>query len=298
MKIAQFSINETHAIGVDCAGTWINYTDALIAYAWLVTKQPARRFSTIGHLIAAQRCDGAEIAAVVKFVKAHSLMRHLSVPASAVMMAPIASPAKIIALGLNYRLHAKEGHFDVPTEPILFMKAGSSVIGPGDAIRIPRDRGRIDHEVELAVIIGRTASRVKKKDAYKYIAGYSIINDVTAREVQTKDIANKHPWFRSKSFDTFTPFGPWIVTPDSIAPPVHLAIECRVNGTIRQKSNTKQLVFDIPTLIEFITRDITLEPCDVISTGTPHGIDEIKHGDVVTCRIAGIGELTNPVRRK
>ena len=285
-------------IGVDCAGKWINYTDALIAYQWLVTKKPAMRFCTISQLINAQRFDAKEISAVVAFAKDHTLLKHLAVPASAVMKAPIGCPPKIVALGLNYRLHAKEGNFDVPTEPILFMKAGSSVIGPGEAILLPRDKGRIDHEVELAVVIGRRASNIKKKDAHKYIAGYSIINDVTARELQTKDLEKNHPWFRSKSFDTFTPLGPWIVTSDEIPAPVRLGIECKVNGKSRQKSNTEHLVFDIPTLIEFISKDIVLEPCDVISTGTPHGIQEIKDGDIVSCRIERIGELKNPVRRK
>jgi 2-keto-4-pentenoate hydratase/2-oxohepta-3-ene-1,7-dioic acid hydratase in catechol pathway len=298
MKIAQFSVSGTSVIGVDCAGKWINYTDALVAYQWLVTKKPAMRFCTITQLITAQRFDAKEIADVAAFVVDHTLLKHLALPPSAVLKAPIACPPKIVALGLNYRLHAKEGNFDVPTEPILFMKAGSSVVGAGEAIRLPRGKGRIDHEVELAVVIGRRASNVKKKDAYKYIAGYSIMNDVTARELQTKDLEKKHPWFRSKSFDTFTPFGPCIVTADEIAPPVHLDIECRVNGKSRQKSNTKHLVFDIPTLIEFISKDIVLEPCDVISTGTPHGIQEIKDGDVVTCRIDRIGELKNPVQAK
>jgi len=298
MKVAQFNFNGISVVGVECVGKWINYTDALIAYEWLITKKPAIRFCTITQLITAQRFDGKEIAAVAKFVTDHKLLKQLALPTGTVMTAPIACPPKILALGLNYRLHAKEGNFAVPSEPIVFSKSGSSVAGPGEPILLPRDKGRIDHEVELAVVIGRRASNVKKKDAYKYIAGYSIINDVTARELQTKDLEKQHPWFRSKSYDTFTPFGPWIVTADEIKPPVHLAIECRVNGKIRQKSNTKHLVFDIPTLIEFITRDMVLDPCDVISTGTPHGIQEIRDGDVVTCRIEKIGELKNPVKLK
>lgn len=298
MNIAQFELEGKPVVGVEQAGKWINYTDMLVAYEWLTQKNAPVRFCTITQLIAAQRFDGREIAAVVKFAKDHALQKYFLVPKAAQMKAPIACPPKIIALGLNYVLHAKEGNFEVPKEPIIFMKAGSSVIGPDEPIRIPRGQGRIDHEVELAVVIGRKASNVKKRDAHKYVAGYTIINDVTARTMQNTDLEKRHPWFRSKSYDTFTPLGPWIVTADEIPQPVHLNIECRVNGKVRQKSNTKRLVFDIPTLIEYISKDIVLNPCDVISTGTPHGIDEIKSGDVVTCRIDRIGELKNPVRAR
>ncbi|HLP14769.1 MAG TPA: fumarylacetoacetate hydrolase family protein, partial [Bacteroidota bacterium] len=238
MKIAQFEIDGKPMIGVEHAGKWINYTDALIAYEWLTKKNAPVRFCTISQLIVGQRFDAKEIRDVVSFAVDHTLAQYLTIQRNAAMKAPISCPPKIIALGLNYVLHAKEGNFDVPKEPILFMKAGSSVIGPGETILIPRGKGRIDHEVELAVVIGRRASNVKKKDAFKCIAGYSIINDVTARAQQTSDLEKKHPWFRSKSYDTFTPFGPWIVTADEIAQPVHLKIECRVNGRIRQRSNT------------------------------------------------------------
>jgi 2-keto-4-pentenoate hydratase/2-oxohepta-3-ene-1,7-dioic acid hydratase in catechol pathway len=154
----------------------------------------------------------------------------------------------------------------------------------------------MDHEVELAVIIGRRATAVKKKEALSYVAGYTILNDVTARELQTSDLEKKHPWFRSKSYDTFTPLGPWIVTADEIGAPIELRLECSVNGKVRQKSNTRNMVFDVLTQIEFISRLITLEPGDIISTGTPHGIGPIEDGDEVVCRIQNIGELRNPVR--
>jgi 2-keto-4-pentenoate hydratase/2-oxohepta-3-ene-1,7-dioic acid hydratase in catechol pathway len=205
-------------------------------------------------------------------------------------------PRKIVALGLNYVLHVKEGSFDLPKEPILFVKVGSSVVGPGEAVRIPRNLGRMDHEVELAVVIGKRATEVAKKDAYDYVAGYTIINDVSARSLQTKDLEKRHPWFRTKSFDTFTPMGPWMVTADEIRPPVRLNLECRVNGSLRQKANTRDLLFDIPSVIAFITRYITLDPGDVISTGTPAGIGPIRGGDSMTCTIQKIGKLTNPVR--
>jgi 2-keto-4-pentenoate hydratase/2-oxohepta-3-ene-1,7-dioic acid hydratase in catechol pathway len=235
---------------------------------------------------------------ILDFVVKGDLLKHLRLGKDAVMKAPILRPGKIVALGLNYVLHAKEGSFEVPKEPLIFVKAGSSVIGPNETVRIPRGMGRMDHEVELAAVIGKTATRVKKRSAYACIAGYTICNDVTARTVQTNDIQNRHPWFRSKSFDTFTPLGPWMLTADEIRPPVRLPLECRVNGRVRQKANTKDLVFDIPTIIEFVTKHITLEPGDIVSTGTPGGIGPIKHGDTMVCRIKNLGELRNPVRSR
>jgi 2-keto-4-pentenoate hydratase/2-oxohepta-3-ene-1,7-dioic acid hydratase in catechol pathway len=154
----------------------------------------------------------------------------------------------------------------------------------------------MDHEVELAVVIGRKAVSVQEKHAWNHVAGFTICNDISARDLQTADLEKKHPWFRSKSFDTFTPLGPWIVTRDEFRPPVHLDLECRVNGRIRQKANTRDLVFGIATIIAWISRYITLEPGDIISTGTPEGIGPITDGDVMVCRIKGIGELRNAVR--
>lgn len=298
MKLAQFETKHGQFIGIQVGRRWVDYTKAEATYALIkygVTTEPA---NTILQLISDGGFDVREARAVVQFVRDQRLEKALVVPKNAVLKAPIQRPPKIVALGLNYVLHAKEGNFEVPKEPIIFMKAGSSVIGPEEPVRIPWGLGRMDHEVELAVVIGKKATGVKKKDAHKYIFGYCIANDVTARDLQTKDLEGRHPWFRSKSFDTFTPLGPWIVTADEIQPPVELDLECRVNGKHRQKSNTKKFVFDIPTQIEFITKYITLEPGDIISTGTPDGIGSIKHGDRIVCRIEKIGELRNPVRNR
>ena len=296
MKVAQFETEQESYIGIELNGRWVNYSKAEAAYHLLERGIAIARPSTIAGLLADGHFDIAVIKKALNFVKKNRLERHLLIGNTAVMKAPIQRPPKIVALGLNYVLHAKEGNFQVPTEPIIFVKVGSSVVGPGETVRIPRGLGRMDHEVELAVVIGKRATKVKKKDACNYIAGYCICNDVSARDLQTKDLEKRHPWFRSKSFDTFTPLGPWIVTADELPPPIHLDLECRVNGKLRQKANTRDLVFDIPTIIEFITKYITLEPGDVISTGTPGGIGPITHGDTMACRIDRIGELKNPVR--
>jgi len=296
MKIAQFEDEQGFCIGVEAKGEWINYTDAEAAYTSIVHKVVVEPTTTILRLLEDGRFDPIEFKTVLQFLRNHRLVDQYRIGKDAILRAPVLRPPKIIALGLNYALHAKEGSLSVPQEPIIFAKAGSSVIGPNETISLPRGLGRMDHEVELAVVIGRRATGVRKNDAFHHVAGYTIANDITARDVQSKDIADKHPWFRSKSFDTFTPLGPWIVTSDEIGSPVHVTLECRVNGKLRQKANTRQMVFDIPAQIEFISRYITLEPGDIISTGTPQGIGPIKHGDAVICRISRIGELKNPVR--
>jgi len=296
MKVAQFESTDGFCVGVWHKGAWVNYTKAEAFFALRVSHVAVERSPTVGFLIDAGGFDPQRMKEVLAFVDQTQLGSLLRISKKAMFRAPLMKPAKIVAVGLNYVLHAKEGSFDVPKEPIIFVKVGSSVIGPGESIRIPRGMGRMDHEVELAAVIGRKAVEVKEKDAYKFVAGYTIINDVSARDIQTKDLEKRYPWFRSKSFDTFTPMGPWLVTPEEIKVPVHLGLECRVNGRIRQKANTRDLVFDLPHLIEFITRYITLDAGDVISTGTPAGIGPIRDGDEVVCKIEKIGELKNPVR--
>jgi len=298
MKVAQFECEGGSCVAVELEGKWVNYSKALASYHLLEHDLVLGQPESIVEMLQRGIWGTDDMKAIVAHVKKNRLQKYFSLPNEAVLKAPIARPPKIVALGLNYVLHAKEGNFEVPKEPIIFVKVGSSVIGPNETIRIPRGLGRMDHEVELAVVIGKTATGVRKKDANKYIAGYTICNDVSARDLQTKDISAKHPWFRSKSFDTFSPLGPWIITPDEFRPPVHVNVECRVNGVVRQKANTRDLVFDIPTTIEFITKYITLEPGDIISTGTPEGIGPIKHGDTVVCRVQKIGELKNPVRHR
>ena len=293
MKVAQFERDGQEWIGVQVDGRWINYTNAEAAYVLVEHGASIEPATNLGSLIEEEGFETELFAKVVRFVKTHRLQRKFQ--QDGILKAPLRRPRKIVALGLNYALHAKEGNFKVPKEPIIFAKAGSSVIGPEEMIRLPRGFGRMDHEVELAVVIGKRASGVRRRDAAKYIAGYTIANDVSARDQQTGDLEKKHPWFRSKSYDTFTPLGPWLVTADEIKQPVRLNVECRVNGRRRQYANTREMVFDIPTQIEFISRYITLEPGDIISTGTPEGIGPIKGGDTVVCRIQGIGELRNRV---
>ncbi len=208
---------------------------------------------------------------------------------------PLLKPGKIICLGLNYRSHADEGKWQIPDEPIYFEKSSSCVIPNKSPICIPENAGRVDPEVELALIIGKTCRKVSEHDATSCIAGYTILNDVTARSIQKADQEKKYPWFRSKSMDTFCPIGPWIVTSDEISPEEELRIELRINEKTKQSSKTGLMLFKISNIITAISRYLTLYPGDIISTGTPEGISPIKPGDIVECEIEKIGILSNPV---
>lgn len=203
------------------------------------------------------------------------------------LLAPC-QPSKVIGIGLNYRDHAEEIGLELPEEPMLFLMPDTAVIGPGQTIRLPEMSERVDYEGELAVVIGRTACRIRKEEAADYILGYSCFNDVTARDLQVRDIQ----FTRSKGFDTFAPVGPWIVTE---LDPTALDIETYVNGTRRQRSNTRQLLFDPFYLVYFISWVMTLNPGDVIASGTPAGIGPLEAGDQVEIRIQGIGSLVNEV---
>jgi 2-keto-4-pentenoate hydratase/2-oxohepta-3-ene-1,7-dioic acid hydratase in catechol pathway len=197
-------------------------------------------------------------------------------------------PSKLVCVGLNYKDHASEMKKPLPAEPMLFLKPATAILNPGDAIRIPPGVGRVDHEAELAVVIGRRAHRVTRANAWDHILGITCLNDVTARDVQNKEIQ----YTRAKGFDTFAPFGPCIAVGADDAP--H-RVEGWVNGERRQGSTTGQLIFPIDFLVEYITFVMTLEPGDIISTGTPSGVGPLVAGDVVTVKIEGVGELENPV---
>jgi len=206
------------------------------------------------------------------------------------LLAPV-RPTKIVALGKNYRAHAAEMGSDVPLEPLIFLKPPSAVIGPKEPILLPEISERVDYEGELAVVIGRRARHVSREEALNYVLGYTCANDVTARDLQRRD----EQWTRAKGFDTFCPLGPWIVTD---VDPGQLTVETRVNGEVRQRGNTRDLVFDVPDLIAHISQIMTLEPGDVIMTGTPAGVGPLHPGDVVEVEIEGIGVLRNPVQRE
>jgi 2-keto-4-pentenoate hydratase/2-oxohepta-3-ene-1,7-dioic acid hydratase in catechol pathway len=212
--------------------------------------------------------------------------------------APVPRPGKIVCVGLNYRDHAEEIRLAIPTTPVIFSKFSSCVIAPGEPVVIPPTSEKVDYEAELAIVIGRRATRVTAGRAYHHVLGYTTMNDVTARDFQQSD----GQWQRSKSCDTFAPMGQAIVTTDEIPDPHALRITMTLNGAVMQDSHTSQMIFRVPELIEFITSSITLEPGDVIATGTPAGVGVgrkppvfLKPGDRMEVDIERIGALGNPI---
>ena len=213
---------------------------------------------------------------------------------------PFARPSKIVCVGLNYRDHAEESGMELPSRPLLFAKWPNSLIGPGEPIVLPEQATDVDYEAELGVVIGKRAQSVSVADALDYVAGYCCANEVSARDIQFAD----GQWTRGKSFDTFGPVGP-IVPADQVPDPQALGIRCLLNGEAVQDSSTAQMVFTVAEVIAFISDGITLEPGDLILTGTPAGVGlgrkppvYLADGDVVTIEIESVGTLTNPVERK
>jgi 2-keto-4-pentenoate hydratase/2-oxohepta-3-ene-1,7-dioic acid hydratase in catechol pathway len=195
-----------------------------------------------------------------------------------------ATPSKIVCVGRNYTAHAKELGHAVPSEPLLFLKPPSALLGPGGTVRLPPDSERVEHEAELAVVVGQRARNVRREDALRHVYGYTASCDVTARDLQRKDVQ----FTRAKGFDTFCPLGPWIETEID---PGDVLVTCRVNGAVRQQASTREMLFDVPTVVAYVSRIMTLEPGDVILTGTPEGVGPLVSNDALEVEIAGIGIL-------
>jgi 2-keto-4-pentenoate hydratase/2-oxohepta-3-ene-1,7-dioic acid hydratase in catechol pathway len=214
-------------------------------------------------------------------------------------LAPVTTPGKIICIGLNYRDHAAETQMQLPAEPVFFSKFNTAIIGPGQAISIPSVTRQVDYEAELAIIIGKRGKAVPVEQAGDLIAGYTVFNDVSARDLQFRDGGQ---WIKGKSLDTFAPIGPYLVTTDEVPDPDNLTIRLWVNGQLLQDSNTGQMIFSLPMLVSYLSQLVTLEPGDLIATGTPPGVGYtrkppvfLKDGDQVTIAIEGVGRLSNPV---
>ncbi|MGI6605247.1 MAG: fumarylacetoacetate hydrolase family protein [Firmicutes bacterium] len=215
------------------------------------------------------------------------------------LLAPILRPDKVICIGLNYRDHAEEANMPLPKEPVIFGKYSNAVIGPEESILLPTGLSdKVDYEAELAVVIGRRATWVREDKALDYVAGYMNFNDVSARDLQMRD----GQWMKGKCLDTFAPIGPWLVTKDEVGNPEDLKVELRLNGETMQSSNTKNLIFGIAQLVSFLSRLMTLEPGDIIATGTPAGVGfarkppvYLRPGDTVEVEIQGLGILRNGV---
>jgi 2-keto-4-pentenoate hydratase/2-oxohepta-3-ene-1,7-dioic acid hydratase in catechol pathway len=232
--------------------------------------------------------DGGKIHAVASLFD-HRKTGAVVLLSDVTLLAPC-EPTKIICGGLNYTDHAAEMKMPLPHEPIIFLKPQTAVLAPGETIKYPRTSHQVDYEAELAVVIGKTAKDIKPEDAGGYILGYTCFNDVTARDLQKKD----GQWTRAKSFDTFAPFGPWIET--ELNPDDQL-VEAYLNGEKMQSSSTENMHFSVFEIVAFISTVMTLNPGDIIATGTPPGIGPMQPGDIIEIKISGIGTLTNRIER-
>ena len=243
-----------------------------------------------------------EIDDLIDEISDEEMMRITVNEKDAVLRAPILSPPKIVCLGLNYRDHAEEAGAKIPEEPIIFMKPRTSIVGPEEPVIKPRFVRELDYEVELAVIIGRKGKGISVSEAADYIFGYTVFNDISARDIQFKD----GQWTRGKSFDTFAPIGPCITTTTQIGDPDDLRLRTRVNGETRQDSSTSRMIFNVYEIIYHLSRVMTLEPCDIIATGTPGGVAVfmkpkpkfLQPGDTVEVEIEKIGILRNPITER
>jgi len=239
------------------------------------------------------------LSGVVDYLHGDRQLTRLFIPVEqARLRAPIPRPGKIICVGRNYAEHARERGAELPAQPIFFLKSNNTMCGPGEAIVLPPNSSQVDYEAEFAVVIGQGGKRIPEEKAYEHIAGYTILNDVSARDMQAQD----KQWFRGKSCDTFAPTGPWIVTRDEIPDPHNLRISLTLNGQTMQDSNTSYMIFKVPYLVSYLSQSLTLEPGDLISTGTPEGVGAhrappvfLQPGDTVSITVERIGTLTNPI---
>ncbi|MEW5978474.1 MAG: fumarylacetoacetate hydrolase family protein [Acidobacteriota bacterium] len=276
-------------------GDYFDLTRALQIYDLTTQHGSVSAMLSVQDLLERDRFDVGLFESVCHFVVVRDLPGCLISGRELRLLAPFERPGQIIALARNYAAHAQESTLPEPHEPIFFSKANTSVIGPGEPIVLPPNLGRIEPEIELAFVIRKRAWHVRESDAADYIAGYTILNDVSAQELQAREIREQYPLFRCKSLKTFTPMGPWLATVDEIGLKPRLQMVLTVNGEVRVTTNTSGLTFGVARLLSFISGYVELMPGDVITTGCPKAAGAIHPGDRLVLEIEGIGVLENPV---
>ncbi|MFQ5705876.1 MAG: fumarylacetoacetate hydrolase family protein [bacterium] len=283
-------------IGVELQGQAFNFSQAWEIYKEIKSRGKGPSLNLLQIMVETDFFYLDTFQEVFQTIRESRPIENLKLTSHFRFSSPIGRPQKIICIGRNYSAHAEELGNVVPDEPIFFSKSPSAITGHEGAIRIPEGVGRVDYEGELAVVIGKRARGISRDRAFDFIAGYTILNDVTARELQKADFKEAKPWFRSKSFDTFCPIGPFLVPKDAIANLADLELEVRVNNERKQFARLAQMLFDVPGLVAYLSRYLTLEPGDVVATGTPEGVGPLRPGDVVECEITQLGTLRNPVQ--
>jgi 5-oxopent-3-ene-1,2,5-tricarboxylate decarboxylase / 2-hydroxyhepta-2,4-diene-1,7-dioate isomerase len=294
MRVYTLSKDGEGFLGFEDGGRLLDLTRAITLFETSRDNHFGELYFDIADLICEDLFTGPYLGEVMEFAAKHGLEAYLEV-GDGISIEPPVIPGKIIALGNNYRNHIKEMKQALPDEPVLFGKWPSTVIGHGAPILRPKWIGNMSYEAELAFVIGREAKNVPASHTMEYVAGYTCVNDVTARDIQKKDLARSLPWMPSKNFDTFCPMGPCVLVADASVDPRGFGVQSRVNGDLRQDGSTGDLIFSIPTVIEYISKIMTLEPGDVVSTGTPEGVGFIEPGDTIDITCTGIGTLSNPV---
>jgi len=283
MRFFAFELEGDTRLGVERAGVQHD-----------ITRGAVRDF---GKRMIADLLQADELDSLIGSIEEEKLLVE-EMPAHFTWLPPIPRPGKILAMVQNYRKHAAEFGNTPPQAPVWFGKLSSSLTGHLSDIRIPAwVDGRVDHEVELAAVIGMAVKEIASEGALGAVAGYCVANDMSARRIQKDDRENKHPWRRCKNFDTFTPMGPYFVPARYVPDPQALRISCRVNGEVRQDATTADMVHSVSYIVAEMSRWMTLEPGDVICTGTPEGVYNLRDGDVCECEIEGLGLLRNPVKR-
>jgi 2-keto-4-pentenoate hydratase/2-oxohepta-3-ene-1,7-dioic acid hydratase in catechol pathway len=291
MKLALFDANGENHIGIVQENGLFDFSRGYQAYQLLEEGKMTAPLTDMVELMRAGLFGRELFEKILTFAAQHTLVEKLTVAGTPKLRAPIPNPAKLIALGGNFQFPGEPD----PDEPPLFFKLASSVIGPDEPIICKKILKQVEPEIEVTVIIGRRASNVSRDEAMDYVAGYTILNDVTARDLQNVAFGTSRPWAYTKSIDTFTPMGPHLVLADAVTDPHNLAMTMRVNGEVVAAASTNTMIFQIPQLIEYISQYITLEPGDVIATGTPDHPGPLKPGDTVELEIAELGSLRNPV---
>jgi len=293
MKIARFELDGKPKIAVKSSHIWFDYDTILESRGFTPKRDESQPESIITEMIRAGVLNENIVREQLQWASFDGKKYHLNLDELTPLL-PM-RPGKIIGVARNWKKHAKEQGKELPASPIYFTKSSNCAIGPEEAITFSKDIGRVDHEGELGVVIGKTTKGVKESSADLYIHSYTIVNDITARDIQRELQANGYPWTAAKSLDSFAPIGPCLALPGRMLPLDKQKIEVKVNKKIRQKSILSEMNWSVPELIEVISKNITLEAGDVIACGTPSGIGPIEPGDEVTVQISGIGTLVNSV---
>lgn len=296
MKAFSFTDEKGNSqIGVEFEGNALNFSEAWEFYKQIKNHGRGPRLDFLQIMVEADFLSLDTFKEVLETFREVRPLDHLFLETPYTIQPPVGRPQKILCIGRNYEAHAKELDNPVPDEPVFFSKAPSSLLAHDMNIRLPKEMGQVDYEGELAVVIGKYTKEISADVAFEHIVGYTVLNDVTARELQRADIKSGRPWFRAKSFDTFCPLGPNLVPKDCIKNPRDLKLEVRVNGEIKQQAPISDMIFGIDELVAYVSRFCTLVPGDIIATGTPSGVGPLSADDTVECEVSDIGVLRNKV---